>query len=69
MRILSASGDARSSSTADAAPVSAGQLVRAGDGVLRSVTRRDEADPESPSGRAVDVQAAAEQRQPLADAE
>ena len=35
----------------------------------RSVARRDEADPSPPSGRAVDVQAAAEQRQPLADAE
>ena len=33
------------------------------------VARRDEADPRPLSGRAVDVQAAAEQRQPLADAE
>ena len=36
---------------------------------VRSVARRDEADPSPPAGRAVDVQAAAEQRQPLADAE
>ena len=45
------------------------RLVRAGGGVRRRVARRDQTDPSPLSGRAVDVQAAAEQRQPLADAE
>ena len=69
MRILSASGDARSSSTADAAPVSArlNRSRRRRCRAQRHAARRG--GPESPSGRAVDVQAAAEQRQPLADAE
>ena len=45
------------------------RLVRAGDGAPARAARRDEADPRPPAGRAVDVEAAAEQRQPLADAE
>ena len=70
MRILSASGDARPSSPAGAAPI--GDEVdsrRAGDGVLRGAARRDEPHPGPLSRRAVDLEAAAEQRQPLADAE
>ena len=45
------------------------QLVRGGGGVLRSATRCEETDPSPLPGRAVDEQAAAQQRQPLADAE
>ena len=70
MRILSASGDARSSSTAEAAPVGARldsfAPAAVSGAASRGATRRTRV---PLSGRAVDVQAAAEQRQPLADAE
>ena len=70
MRILSASGDARPPSAGRGRPDRReARHAGVGAGALCGAARRDEADPRPLAGRAVDLEAAAEQRQPLADAE